>query len=437
LVAAAPLAAATGDSAPAGTGEPQAAVLRTVEGPVVLIEVDGGINPATVEYIRDGLAVAAERGASALVIRMDTPGGLLESTKMIVKDLLGSDTVTVVYVAPGGAGATSAGVFITMAAHVAAMAPGTNIGAAHPVSGGGEDIEGDMRKKVENFAASLSKTIAQQRGRNAEWAESAVRESLSITEKEALEINVVDLVARDLTDLIAQLDGREVTLADGAPAILRTADAVVVEHEMNTRQKILNFIANPNLAYMLMALGMLGLYIEFYNPGLLFPGVVGLICLLLGLWATQVLPVNYTGLALLVVGLLLMTAEAFTPSFGVLGLGGLVAFVLGSLFLFETPDSTISVDRRLIAGIAGVIGTVVLLMGWLVVRAQRLQPASGVEGMVGEVGRVRRVVGDSGRAKVFVHGENWDAVVDGEAREGDQVEVIAVDGLTVRVRRVG
>lgn len=408
---------------------------RVLDGPIVSIEVDGGITPATVEYIRDALAVSAERGAAALVIRLDTPGGLLESTKLIVKDLLGSSTVTVVYIAPGGAGATSAGVFVTMAAHVAVMAPGTNIGAAHPVAGGGQDIEGDMRKKVENFAASLSKTIAQQRGRNAEWAEQAVRESVSITEKEAVEINVVDFVARDMTDLIAQLDGREFTI-DGNPVVLRTADAAIVRQEMTFRQKVLDLIANPNLAYMLMALGMLGLYIEFYNPGLLFPGVAGLICLLLGLWATQVLPVNYTGLALIVVGLALMTAEIFTPSFGILGVGGMIAFVLGSIFLFETPDSTIAVDRRLIGGIAGTTGAVVLLMGWLVVRAQRLQPASGSEGMLGEVGRVRRLV-EPGRAKVFVHGEQWDAVVEGEVAEGDEVEVTAVDGLKLRVRRVG
>ena len=435
LMAATVPAADEEGAAPPETGEVEAKAARVLDGPVVLIEIDGGITPASVEYLRDALVVAGERGASALVIRMDTPGGLLESTKIMVKDLLGASTVTVVYVAPGGAGATSAGVFITMAAHVAAMAPGTNIGAAHPVSGGGEDIEGDMRKKVENFAASLSKTIAQQRGRNAEWAEQAVRESVSITEKEALEINVVDLVARDMTDLIAQLDGREFVIA-GESVVLRTTDSAIVRHEMNFRQKVLDLIANPNLAYMLMALGMLGLYIEFYNPGLLFPGVVGLICLLLGLWATQVLPVNYTGLALLVVGLALMTAEVFTPSFGILGVGGLIAFVLGSVFLFETPDSTIAVDRRLIGGIAGTTGAVVLLMGWLVVRAHRAQPASGSEGMIGEVGQVRRIVDERGRAKVFVHGEHWDAIVEGEAAEGDEVVVTAVDGLKVHVRRV-
>lgn len=423
-----------GGDAPAAADEVAAA--RVLDGPVVTIEIDGGITPATVEYLRDALAVADERGAAALVVRLDTPGGLLESTRIMVKDLLGSKTVTVVYIAPGGAGAISAGVFITMAAHVAVMAPGTNIGAAHPVSGGGQDIEGDMRTKVENFAASLSKTIAQQRGRNAEWAEQAVRESVSITEKEAVEINVVDFVASDMKDLIAQLDGREFVI-DGAPVVLRTTASATVAYEMTTRQKILSLIANPNLAYMLMALGMLGLYIEFYNPGLLFPGVAGLICLLLGLWATQVLPVNYTGLGLIVLGLALMTAEIFTPSFGILGVGGMIAFVLGSIFLFETPDSTIYVDRRLIGGIAATTGSVVLLMGWLVVRAQRLQPTSGVEGMVGEVGRVRRLVDDKGRAKVFVHGEHWDAVVEGAVAEGDEVEVTAVEGLKLRVRRIG
>ncbi len=413
---------------------PAEAEVRSVSGPVVLLEVAGAISPATVEYIRDGFEAARERGAAALVIQMDTPGGLLPSTQIIVKDLLGSDVPTVVYVAPSGSGAISAGVFITMAAHVAAMAPGTNIGAAHPVSGGGQDIEGDMRAKVENFAASLSKTIAQERGRNAEWAEQAVRESVSITEREAIELNVVDLVARDMTDLLGQLDGREVSL-NGEPVVMRTAESRIVRQEMSTRQKILQFIADPNLAYMLMALGMLGLYLEFYNPGLLFPGVFGAICLLLGLWATQVLPVNYTGLALIVLGLGLMTAEAFTPSFGVLGFGGLVAFVLGSLFLFDTPDSTIAVDRRIIGTIAVLSGSIVLLMGFLVLRAQRLQPASGIEGMIGEIGEVRRVVDERGRAKVFVHGERWDATSEDEIHEGDEVEVVGVDGLRLRVRR--
>ncbi len=422
------------DSAPPPDRADAPKVSRMVSGPVVLIEIDGSISPATVEYIRDGLAVADDQHAVALVVQMDTPGGLLESTKIIVKELLGSEIATVVYVGPSGSGAASAGVFITMAAHVAAMAPGTNIGAAHPVGGSGEDIEGDMREKVENFAASLGKTIAQERGRNAEWAEQAVRESVSITEVEALEINVVDIVARDVADLLTQIDGREV-LIKGEPVVLHTAGSSVVRHEMSTRQKILGFIANPNLAFVLMALGMLGLYLEFYNPGLLFPGVFGLICLLLGLWATQVLPVNYTGLALLGVGVVLMTAEVFTPTFGVLGIGGLVAFVLGALFLFDTPDSTVAVDRRLIGGIAGVTGATILLMGWLVVRAHRRQPASGVEAMVGEIGRVRRVLSEPGRAKVFVHGEHWDAIVEGEVSEGDRVEVTGVEGLHVRVRR--
>ncbi len=427
--------ARAGDAAPvAEKAATEKSEPRAVSGPVVVAEVDGPISPATVEYIRGGLDAARERGAAALVIRLDTPGGLLPSTQLIVKDLLGSDVATVVHVAPGGSGATSAGVFITLAAHVAAMAPGTNIGAAHPVGGGGEDIEGDMRTKVENFAASLSKTIAQERGRNAEWAEQAVRESVSITEKEALEKNVIDIIARDTADLLQQLDGRELVLGSDA-VVLRTAGAVVLPHEMTLRQKILTLIADPNIAYLLMALGVLGLYLEFYNPGLLIPGIAGGICFLLGLWATQVLPVNYTGLALLALGLALMVAEAFTPSFGVLGLGGLIAFVLGSLFLFDSPDPALAVDRRLIGTVAALTGTTMLLMGWLVLRAHRQQPASGAEGMIGEVGRVRRILDQRGRAKVFVHGEYWDAVVEDQANPGDEVEVTAVEGLRLRVKR--
>lgn len=401
---------------------------------VVLLEIAGGINPATADYIRDGLDYAREREASALLIQLDTPGGLLESTKVIVKDLLGAPVPVIVYVAPSGAGATSAGVFVTLAAHVAAMAPGTNIGAAHPVGAQGESIPGDMAEKVVNFAASLSRTIAQQRGRNAEWAEKAVRESVSITESEALKLNVIDLVAADVRDLFRQVQGREVTVA-GQVVQLDLTGAVIERREMRLRQKVLDVLANPNVAYLLLMAGILGLYVEFTHPGAFFPGVAGAISLLLAFAALQVLPINYTGLALIALGIALLVAELFLSSFGVVGIGGLIAFVLGSLLLFDTPESTLTVDRRIIFAAAGTLGGFTLIVGFLVMRAHRRRPASGVEGMVGEVGEVRRAAGRSGKLKVFVHGEYWDAVADEPLDVGTPVEVVGVDGLRMRVRR--
>lgn len=422
------LAGATPVPAPPGPTPARAA------GPVVQLTVDGTINAATVTYVREGLRTAQERGAAALLIELDTPGGLLESSRLIVKDILGAPLPVIVYVAPSGAGATSAGVFITLAAHVAAMAPGTNIGAAHPVGSQGESIDGTMGEKVENFAASLVRTIAEQRGRNVEWAEKAVRKSVSATEREAVKLHVVDFVADDVADVLAKASGRTVEVA-GGKVELALAGAAVEPLAMRLGQKIFDFLANPNLAYLLFMAGLLGLYVEFTNPGLLFPGVAGAICLVIGLAALQMLPVNYAGLALLLLGVGMLIAEVFLPSFGVVGLGGIVAFVIGSLLLFDTPGETLHVDRGLIAGAAVALGGFTFVLGWLVVRAQRRQPASGVEGMIGEVGHVRRVDGDGRQVKVFVHGEYWDGDADQAVAVGDAVEVTAVEGLRVRVRR--
>lgn len=404
--------------------------------PVILLVVNGGINPATADYIHDGIEMGRQEEAAAVLIQLDTPGGLLDSTKVIVKEILGAPVPVIVYVAPSGGGAISAGVFVTMSAHVAAMAPGTNIGAAHPVGGQGEDVGGDMREKVENFAASLSRTIAQQRGRNIEWAEKAVRESVSITEREALDLNVVDLIAENVQDLLRSIDGREVEVV-GRKVVLATKDAPVERHEMRVRQKILDTLANPNVAYLLMMAGLLGLYVEFTHPGVFFPGVAGAICLLLGMAALQVLPINYSGLALIILGLALLVTELFLPSFGVLGVGGIISFVLGSLLLFDTPQSTMTVDKGIVFGAAAAFGGFTLIVGWLVVRSQRAQPALGIEGMVGKIGEVRRCDGPGGKIKVFVHGEYWDAESEDALAVGDAVQVVGTDGLRVRVRKHG
>jgi membrane-bound serine protease (ClpP class) len=401
-----------------------------------LITIDGSINPATADFIHESLWTARRDGAEALIIELDTPGGLLESTKTIVKDLLGSPIPVIVYVAPSGAGAASAGVFVTMAANVAAMAPGTNIGAAHPVGGQGENIQGDMREKVENFAVSLSRTIAQERGRNVDWAEKAVRESVSITEQEALHLKVIDLVASGRNDLLRQLDGREVKVG-GTTVRLHTRNAVIVPHEMRLKQKVLNVLANPNLAYLLMMAGLLGLYVEFTHPGVFFPGVAGGICLLLGLTALQVLPINYSGLALIGLGIALLVSELFLPSFGILGVGGIVAFVLGSLLLFDTPESDLTVEPAIVYAAAATFGAFTLAVGYLVVRTQRRRASLGSEGLLDEIGEVRQAIGGGDSpGKVAVHGELWTAVASHPVEEGARVRVTRVDGLRLTVRRV-
>jgi membrane-bound serine protease (ClpP class) len=401
---------------------------------VLLLVVDGGINPATADYIHDGIEVARQSASQAVLIQLDTPGGLLDSSKTIVKDILGAPVPVIVYVAPSGAGATSAGVFVTMAAHVAAMAPGTNIGAAHPVGGQGQDIDDDMREKVENFAASLSRTIARQRGRNVEWAEKAVRESVSITEQEAVDLKVVDLIAENVTQLLEEVDGRQIEI-EGRTAVLQTAGASIERHEMRLRQKILDVLANPNVAYLLMMAGILGLYMEFTHPGLFFPGITGAICLLLAMAALQVLPINYSGLALIVFGVALLVTELFLPSFGIIGVGGVVAFVLGSLLLFDTPESTLAVDPGIVAAAATMVGGFMLIVSWLVVRAHRRRPALGMEGLLGEIGEVRRAASPNGKVKVFVHGEYWDAETDEPLQLGESVEVVSARGMRLRVRR--
>jgi membrane-bound serine protease (ClpP class) len=404
------------------------------------IVIDGSINPAVADFVHESITRAAAEKAFALVVQLDTPGGLLPSMRVIVKDILAAPLPVIVYVAPSGAGAGSAGVFITLAAHVAAMAPGTNIGAAHPVSGSGEDIKGTMGEKIENFTASFSEAIARRRGRNVEWAVKAVRESVSITADEAARTKVVDFVARDLEEVVRRAEGRKVevggetrTLAFGAGAW--NGNAVRVhDYDMRLAQKVLNRIADPNIAYLLMLAGLLGLYLELTHPGVALPGVVGVICLLLALTAFHVLPVNTSGLMLLLLGVALLVAEAFLPTFGVLGVGGLVAFVLGSLFLFDSATTGVAVSRPLVFGVGGTVGAIMLLVAMLVVRAQRRPPVHGAEGMIGAIGVTQHRLAPAGT--IVVRGEYWNAESDEVVDAGERVEVTGVDGLRLRVRRV-
>src|SRR5262245_12703199 len=400
---------------------------------VQLIVVDGGINPAVDDYIRESINRARSAGAKALIIHLGTSGGTLTATRSIVKEILGAPIPVIVYVAPSGAGAGSAGVFITLSGHIAAMAPGTNIGAAHPVSGGGGEVKGVMGEKIENFTASFSEAIAQRRGRNAEWAIQAVRRRVSIAEKEALAKNVVDIVAKDVDDLLAQADGRKVEV-DGREQTLALKGARVERFEMGLKQKIINALSDPNIAYLLLMAGILGLYMEFSHPGVVFPGVAGAIALLLALTSFQLIPINYAGLALMVLGIALLVGEAFLPSFGVLGIGGAVSLALGSLLLFDTQGSDLLVDRSIVFTAVGTLSAFMLIIGYLVVKSQRGKPTLGLEGMLGEVGEVRVNLSPTG--KVFVRGEYWNAEGDADIPAGERVKIVGFDGMRLKVRRI-
>jgi membrane-bound serine protease (ClpP class) len=399
---------------------------------VNLMVIDGGINPAVNDYIRESIQRAHQGNARALIIQLDTPGGLLSSTRTIVKQMLGAPLPIIVYVAPSGAGAGSAGVFITMAANIAAMAPGTNIGAAHPVAGGGQEVKGVMGEKLENFTASFSETIAQRRGRNTDFAIQAVRRSISITDKEALEKDVIDIIATDVSDLLKQANGREVDVG----SVKRTLDfdgVSILHFEMGLKQKVINILADPNIAYLLMMAGILGLYMEFSNPGALFPGIAGGIALLLALASFQVLPINYAGLLLIGLGLCLLVAEAFLPSFGILGISGVVSLGLGSLLLFNVQGSDLSVDGSIVLAAVGTLSAFVLVVTVLVVRSQRRKATLGYGGLIGEVGEVRDRL--DLRGKVFVHGEVWNAEGAERLEAGDRVEVVGYDGMKLKVKR--
>ena len=403
---------------------------------VVLIEIDGTINPATFDYIRAGIDKAKENSAEALIILLDTPGGLLSSTKEIVQLILNSDVPIVIYVYPSGATATSAGVFITLSANIAAMAPGTSIGAAHPVlisPSGDQQRETDDEKKdgekekfnekVENFASSFIESIAEKRKRNTKWAIEAVRNSASITSTEALKIKVIDLITPGITELLNEIDGRVVELPEGKK-VLKTRGANVERLDMNFKQKLIDTLSVPDIAFLLISLGSLGLLLEFYNPGLIFPGVAGAICLLLGMVSLQILSFNYAGLALLVLSILLLILEIYVTSFGILGVGGLISFIFGALLLFDTPQSDVRVGFDVVMAAALAIGLFFLFIGYYLVKAQRSRGYVGFEGLMGEEGVALTSIENEG--KIFIHGEYWDAESDERINKGDRVRVVEV-----------
>jgi membrane-bound serine protease (ClpP class) len=397
---------------------------------VSLLEIEGVISPVTLRLVGAAIDRAQAERNEALIIQLDTPGGLERSMRTIVQRMLQAEVPVIVYVAPTGARAASAGVFITMAAHVAAMAPATNIGAAHPVAlGGGADKE--SLKKIENDAAAFIRTVALERGRNAEWAEKAVRQSVAITEREAVRLNVVDLIADSVPDLLQKIDGRSVKTARGK-VTLQTRAAVVKPLEIGFRDRVLNVITDPNVAYILMMVGMIGLIAELYNPGAIFPGVIGGISLILAFFAFQSLPLNYAGLLLILLGIGLMVAEIKVVSHGILGVGGVLSLLLGSLMLFEAPEVGFRVSWWVLLPTVGATAATFLVVVAAGVRALGRRPLLGAPGLIGQVGAARSRLAPEGQ--VTVQGEIWRAIADGgPIDEGVPVRIVDVQGLTLRV----
>ncbi len=404
---------------------------------VYTAEVDGIIQPVIAAYLGHVIQQAAAADAALIVITLRTPGGLLDTTRDINSAIIGSKTPVAVFVGPAGKRAASAGFLITMAADVAAMAPGTHIGAAHPVSGGGEKIDEVMAKKMASDTASYGRTLAAQRKRNTALIEQAVTESRSYTDQEALTAvpPLIDVVANDVPDLLRKIDGRTVTRFDGSSHVLRLAGASMQAVEMTWAQRVLSAIAHPQIAYMLLTLGLLGMTVEFWNPGSVFPGVAGGICLLLAFFALQVLPVSYTGIMLILLGIALVILEVKVTSFGVLAVGGIAALFFGSLMLIDSPLPELQIGLPMIVPI--VLGTagVILFLVRLGVQAQRQRPVTGASGMLQEQGKALTSIDPGGVGRVQAHGEIWTATADEHVSAGDTVRVVDVKGLLLTVKR--
>ncbi|HRP96845.1 MAG TPA: nodulation protein NfeD [Rhodocyclaceae bacterium] len=441
-------------------------------GQVVTLRVDGAIGPATSDFITSGFAIATERNASLIVIEMDTPGGLDTSMRAIIKQILASSIPVATYVSPEGARAASAGTFILYASHIAAMAPATNLGAASPVAigapgGGGSPTRGDdggrddgkdaggeggadgeqakpqprrgsgpstgstLMDKATSDAAAYIRSLAQLRGRDEDFAERAVREAASLSAAEALEQGVIEIVAIDLNDLLAKLDGREVKLDSGKVVTLATDGAAIERITPDWRNQILAVLSNPQIALVLMMIGIYGLFFEFTSPGFGVPGVAGLICLVVAMYAFQLLPVNWAGVALMAVGAVLMLAEAFMPSFGVLGIGGIVAFIVGGLFLIDSDVPGFGIPIEFLVALAVVSAGLLFAIGGFAVRARQRRVVSGSEEMIGAEGTVSSV--DAAGTYARIHGESWRIASDAPLAPGARVRVTALDGLTLRV----
>lgn len=398
-------------------------------GDIHWIQVDGPITPVTAKYIIDAVDRAVKEDAELLIIQMDTPGGLMQSTWSINKALLADEVPVAVYISPSGGRAASAGVFISYAAHLVAMAPSTNIGSAHPVSMGGQDTSKVMTEKVVNDAVAHIRGAAAKRGRNVEWAEKAVQQSVSITETEALELKVADVIAANADDLLKQLDGRTVELKDGE-RVLDTQNKRIMRFPMSWRYRILDKISDPNIAYLLMLAGIMGIFFELQNPGAIFPGALGGISLVLAFFALQVLPINASGILLILLAIVFFILEIHITSYGLLTIGGIVSMTLGSLMLFRTPALRVSLTV-LIPAVLVTAAFFVFAIG-MALRARMRKATTGSQGIIGEKGEVIRACRPEGQ--VSVHGEIWKAVSDKPVKKGEKIEVTAVEGMTLKVK---
>lgn len=402
---------------------------------VHVITLDATINPATADYIRMSIERAQKDNAECLIIRLNTPGGLLKSTRVIVTDLLSAPLPIVVYVSPAGSQAASAGTFITLAAHVAAMAPGTNIGAAHPVGMQGGEKDSIMNEKATNDAAAFIRTISEKRKRNMKWAEEAVRKSLSITESEALKEGVIDVVAPSVAALLDSIDGKQLDF-DGRTITLDTKGAEVKEFEMDWKHKFLDLLSDPNVAYIFLLLGIYGLMFELYNPGSILPGVVGVIAIIIALYSLHTMPINYAGLALILFAIILFIAEIKITSYGLLTVGGIISLALGSIMLIE-PDSSLEFIRiswSVIIPAALITAAFFAFAVGMGIKAQRAKPTTGIEGIVGETGETISSLNPEGQVRV--HGEIWRALSeDGKISAGQPVVVTRIENLTLHVKK--
>jgi membrane-bound serine protease (ClpP class) len=396
---------------------------------VDVIRIEGVISPVAARFIEESIDRAARDGSSCLIVELDTPGGLMESMRSMVKKIMNASIPVVVYISPTGAQDASAGVFITLAAHVAAMSPGTNIGAAHPVTMG-QKMDEEMKDKVTNDAVSYIRGIASERGRNADWAERAVRESESVTAEEALALGVVDLICQDLDQLLENIHGRQVETSRG-PVTLQTEGVEVRRIDLGFRYRILNIISNPNVAYILLILGFYGLFFELSNPGVFLPGIAGGICIILAFFAFQVLPINYAGLLLILFAIILFVVELLTPTFGFLTTGGIIAMILGSLMLIGSPAPYLRISWQIILPVTLATAAFFLFALGMALKTRLRRPTTGKSGLVGEVGVAETKLAPEG--KVFLHGELWNAECEEVVKKGERVRVASVDHLKLKV----
>lgn len=397
---------------------------------IYIAKISSSINPGVVDYITDGIQKASEHNASCIIIELDTPGGLAESMRKIVIAILGSKVPVVVYVSPSGARAASAGVMITMAAHIAAMAPGTNIGAAHPVGAGGKEIGETMSEKVTNDMVAHAKSIAEKRGKNAVWVEKAIRESVSVTETEALKKNIIDIIANDLDDLINKINGRKIE--DKWILKLDNANKIILKESLRT--KILKTISDPNIAYILMMIGLAGLYFELSQPGAVFPGVIGAISLILAFFAFQTLSVNYAGFLLIILSVILFIMEMKIISYGLLSIAGIATLLLGSMMLFKNSAPGLGLSWTVFVPTVVIVSAFFATVAGIVFRAQFSQPKTGAKGLIGEIGGATTDIKPEG--KVFVHGELWNATSKDIIEQGAKVRVVKVVNLVLEVELV-